>query len=152
MCGVAKWKWSRSLKAPCFLWGGSMFYWKPYCTTSFMNKSCVLVSFSQDSCHKWWFRLGFAGNVVMTSWTIGLDAGRVTTSGAVCSGKASEYLQRRSGLVDDAENVGENIRFVKSCPDSAPKKGKKQMFGSGYCVIRAGAFEAGCVLGCRFCC
>ena len=55
---------------------GTMFFvWEVPCfienpTTSFMNKSCVLVSFSQDSCHKWWFRLGFAGNV-MTSWTIG---------------------------------------------------------------------------------
>ena len=77
----------------------------------------------------------------------------VPTSGAVCSGKASEYLQRRSGSAEDAENVENPIRFViffSRLP--ALKKGKKQMFGSGYCVIRAGAFEAGCVLGCRFCC
>lgn len=75
-----------------------------------MNKSSVLVSFSQDSCHKWWFSFGIrwtGSNDILNDWMLGGP-----TSGAVCSGKASEYLQRRSGSAEDAENGENPIRFV----------------------------------------
>lgn len=96
-----------------------MFYRKPYCTTSFMNKSS-LYPFHRIPVTNGGLVLGFAGNGsndILNDWML-----FVPTSGAVCSGKASEYLQRRSGSAEDAENVENPIRFVTSFPDSPPKK------------------------------
>ena len=108
-----------TVKAPCFFLGGSMFYWKPYCTTSFMNKSSLLASFSQDSCHKWWFSFGIrwtGSNDILNDWS------------AVCSNIRCSLFRQSFGVPTTAQRLGwgcgengENpIRFVKSCPDSPP--------------------------------